>query len=399
MSEDPATHKQPITRESEEETGLLDFLIVLAKYKKLVLGLPLGAAIVAAIVSLMLPNIYTATTKILPPQQSQSNAVAILGQLGVIGGGGLAQTALGLKNPSDVFIAMLKSRTVADSIVERFDLVKIYDKSTLMDTRKRLSENTKIAAGRDGVVTVEIDDRDPKRSAAIANAYIEELENLTLSLAVTEASQRRLFFEKQLKQTREQLAQIEISLRQAIDKGGLAGVDIQSRAILEPSAQLRAQIALREVQLSAIRIFATDQHPDFERLRHEIASMKRELGKLEGGDGKAEPPSVTSAGFENLRRFRDMKFLERLTELLTQQFESAKIDEAKNATLVQVLDKAVEPEKRSKPYRTLIVIFTALATGIIAVICALFKEATERARQDPEKASRLDALRHHLRWR
>lgn len=400
MTEDsPVTgHQSPVTGPEGEETSLLDFLIVLAKHKKVVLGLPLGVAIIAAIVSLLLPNIYTATTKILPPQQGQSNAVAILGQLGVLGGG-LTQTALGLKNPSDVFVAMLKSRTVADALIERFELVKIYNRTTLTDTRKDLSRMTKISSGRDGVVTVEVDDRDPKRSAAIANAYVEELEKLTLSLAVTEASQRRLFFEKQLKQTRDQLAQAEISLRQAIDSKGLAGIDVQSRAILEPSAQLRAQIALREVQLGAIRIFATDQHPDIERLRHEIGSMKRELAKLEGGDGESKLPATSSAGLENLRRFRDMKFLERLTELLTQQFEAAKIDEAKNATLVQVLDRAVEPEKKSRPVRTQIVLISGIFGLIFAVALMFLTEYLETARSNPSRMRRLAQLISYLRSR
>jgi uncharacterized protein involved in exopolysaccharide biosynthesis len=399
MSEEAPLSTQNSAPGEEQETSLLDFLIVLAKHKKLVLGLPLGAAIVAAVVSFLLPNVYTAQTKILPPQQSQSNAVAILGQLGVLGAGGVAQTALGLKNPSDVFVAMLKSRTVADSLIERFELVKVYDKSTLTDTRRQLSNLTKIAAGRDGVVTVEVDDRDPKRSAAIANAYIEELEKLTLSLAVTEASQRRLFFEKQLKQSRDQLAQAEISLRQAINSKGLAGIDVQSRAILEPSAQLRAQIALREVQLNAIRIFATDQHPDLERLRHEIASMKRELSKLEGGDGEAKPAAANSDGFENLRRFRDVKFLERLTELLTQQFEAAKIDEAKSATLVQVMDRAVEPERKSGPARTQMVLLTGIVGLILGIGIAFVREHLEKIRSDPFHVRRLNQLQGHLRFK
>lgn len=156
---------------------------------------------------------------------------------------------------------------------------------------------------------------------------------------------------------------------------------------------------MREVQLGAIRIFATDQHPDLERLRHEIASMKRELAKLEGGDGELKPPVATSAGLENLRRFRDMKFLERLTELLTQQFEAAKIDEAKDISIVQVLDKAVEPERKSKPRRALIVILTGLVAGFLAVIFAFVRESHEKARRDPQSASRLESLRQYLRWR
>jgi uncharacterized protein involved in exopolysaccharide biosynthesis len=398
MSEETSDHGSRITDHAveEEETSLLDFLIVLAKHKKLILGLPFSAAVVAAIVSFLLPNIYTATAKILPPQPSQSTATAMLGQLGVLIGA--APTQLGIRNPNDLYVGMLKSRTVADNLITRFDLQKVYDEKTMFDTRKTLADKTVIASGKDGIITIEFEDKDPKRAAAVTNGYVEELYKLTTSLAITEASQRRLFFETQLKQTRDQLAQAEVSLRQAIDAKGLAGIDVQSRAILEPSAQLRAQIALREVQLSAIRIFATDQHPDIERLRHEIASMKKELGKLEGGDGASKPAATTSAGLENLRRFRDMKYLERLTELLTQQFEAAKIDEAKDISIVQVLDKAVEPEGKSKPNRALITILTALVAGFLAVIWAFIREAGQRARQNPEQASRLEALRSYLRW-
>jgi uncharacterized protein involved in exopolysaccharide biosynthesis len=269
----------------------------------------------------------------------------------------------------------------------------------MVGTRRELASRTNIVSGRDGIISIDFEDRDPKRAAAVANGYVEELYKLTTSVAVTEASQRRLFFETQLKQTRDQLAQTEIALRGAIDKGGLAGIDVQSRAILEPSAQLRAQIALREVQLGAIRIFATDQHPDIARLQHEIASMKRELTKLEGGDGKAEPLPTTSAGYENLRRFRDMKFLERLAELLTQQFEAAKIDEAKDISIVQVLDKAVEPDRKSKPKRILIVTLTALVAAFIAVMWAFIREASVRAQRNSAIASRLEALRGYMRWR
>jgi len=396
MSEAP-THDPQLTTHDEEEISLLDLLIVLAKHKKLILGLPLVAAIAAVIVTLLMPNIYMATAKILPPQPSQSTATAMLGQLGVLIGA--APTQLGIRNPNDLYVGMLKSRTLADNLIARFELQKVYDKKTMFDTRKTLADKTVIASGRDGIITIEFEDRDPKRAAAVTNGYVEELYKLTTSLAITEASQRRLFFENQLKQTRDQLVQAEVSLRQAIDAKGLAGIDVQSRAILEPSAQLRAQIALREVQLGAIRIFATDQHPDIERFRHEIASMKRELAKLEGGDGETKPAATTSAGLENLRRFRDMKFLERLTELLTQQFEAAKIDEAKDISIVQVLDKAVEPERKSKPKRALITILTALVAGFLAVIWAFVREAGERARRDPESAGRLEALRAYLRFK
>lgn len=398
MSEPPTTHEpRPATREVEEQEGtsLLDLLIVLAKHKKLVLGLTLGAAIVAAIVSLLLPNVYTATTKILPPQPSQSATTALLAQFGALMGGGTA-SPLAFRNPNDLYVGMLKSRTVADNLIARFELQKLYDEETMVETRRELARKTAISSGKDGIITIDFDDKDPRRAAAIANGYVEDLYKLTTSVAVTEASQRRLFFENQLKQTRDQLAQAEISLRGAIDSKGLAGIDVQSRAILEPSAQLRAQIALREVQLGAIRVFATDQHPDIERLRHEIVSMKKELAKLEGGDGESKPAAASLAGLENLRRFKDVKFLERLSELLTQQFEAAKIDEAKDISIVQVLDKAIEPDKKSKPRRALITFSVAILAFFLSSFCAFFLERRERALSDPTQSGRLEKLRQHL---
>jgi uncharacterized protein involved in exopolysaccharide biosynthesis len=395
MSEFTTHDPRPATAAVEDdEISLIDLAIVLAKHKKLILGVPFVAAVVAAIATLLMPNIYTATAKILPPQPGQSTATTVLGQLGVLAGASVAQ--LGMRNPNDLYVAMLKSRTLADNLIARFDLQKLYERKTITDTRTMLAGRTVIASGRDGIITVEFEDEDPKRAAAVTNGYVEELYKLTTSLAITEASQRRLFFENQLKQTRDQLARAEISLREAIDAKGLAGIDVQSRAILEPSAQLRAQIALREVQLGATRIFATDQHPEIERLRHEIAAMKRELIKLEGGDGESKPPAATSAGLENLRRLRDMKFLERLTELLTQQFEAAKIDEAKDISVVQVLDKAVEPERKSRPKRALITVLTAFAAGFLVVVWVLIREAAERARRDSRKSNRLDLLRRQL---
>ena len=186
----------PQSSQADDEISLLDIAIVLAKHKKLIFGLPFLAAVITAGITLLMPNWYTATTKILPPQQSQSSAAAMLGQLGALAGG--AGQALGIKNPNDTFVAMLKSRTAADNLIQRFDLKKVYDEEFMMYARKELASNTNIASGKDGVITIEVDDKDPKRAAEIANAYLDQLRDLTLHLAVGEAGQRRLFFETQL---------------------------------------------------------------------------------------------------------------------------------------------------------------------------------------------------------
>ena len=387
----------------DDEISLLDLAIVVAKHKKLILGLPLGAAIAAVVVTLLMPNIYTGTTKILPPQQNQSAAAAMLSQLGgQLGGlGGLAGGALGIKNPNDLYVGMLKSRTVADTLIDRFELKKVYDEDSYFYARKELEKKTAITSGRDGIITVEVEDRDPKRAAVIANGYVEELYKLTQTLAVTEASQRRLFFERQLDQTRKNLASAEGAARLGLEKGGLVVIDAQGRGMVETTARLRWQIAVKENQISAMRAFATGQNPDLKQAQHELDAMKQELAKMEGTtSGRDNAGSVGKAdGMDNLRLLRDVKYNETIFELLAKQYEIAKIDEARDASIVQVLDPAVEPERKSKPKRALITILTALVAGVLAVIWAFIREAGQRARQNPKQASRLEALRGYMRWR
>ena len=378
-------------------------MIVLAKHKKLILGVPFGAAVVAAGISLLMPNIYTGTTKIHPPQQNQSAAAAMLSQLGgQLGGlGGLAGGALGIKNPNDLYIGMLKSRTVADNLISRFELRKLYETKTSDDTRKALESNARMTSGRDGIIVIEFDDKEPKRAATIANAYVEELYKLTQTLAVTEASQRRLFFERQLDQTRKNLANAETAARQGLEKGGLVVIDAQGKGMVEMTARLRGQIAVKEIQISAMRAFATGQNPDLKQAQHELDAMKQELAKMEGtSSGRDNAGTAGKAdGMDNLRLLRDVKYYETIFDLLAKQYEIAKIDEARDASIVQVLDPAVEPERKSKPTRSLIVVLTALVAGFLAVIWVFIKEAGDRARQDPERAPRLDTLRGYLRWK
>lgn len=386
--------------QDDDEISLLDLAIVLAKHKKIILGLPLGAAIAAVIVTLLMPNIYTGTTKILPPQQNQSAAAAMLSQLGgQLGGlGGLAGGALGIKNPNDLYVGMLKSRTVADNLIGRFELRKLYDKKTSDDTRKEVESNTRITSGRDGIIVIEFEDKEPKRAATIANAYVEELYKLTQTLAVTEASQRRLFFERQLDQTRKNLANAEAAARQGLEKGGLVVIDAQGRGMVEMTARLRGQIAVKEIQISAMRAFATGQNPDLKQAQHELDAMKQELAKMEGttsGRENAGSPGKAD-GMENLRLLRDVKYFETIFELLAKQYEIARIDEARDASLIQVLDKATEPERKSKPKLALITILTALVAGFLAVIWAFVSEAGQRARQNPHQADRLDLLKRYL---
>src|SRR5712691_1680118 len=268
----------------DSDVGLLDLLIIVAKHKWIVLGVPFIAAIGAAIISLLLPNVFTGTTRILPPQQSASAASALLNQLGgAIGGvAGATGGALGIRNPNDLYVGMLRSRTVADNLISRFELGKVYGEDRLSDARKRLEKETTITAGRDGIITIEVEDRDSKRAAEIANAYVEELMKLTKVLAVTEGSQRRLFFERQLVQAKDNLTAAEITARQGLQRGGLAQVDAQGRSMIEVTARLRAQISSKEVQIGSMRTFAAEGNPELQRTQDEIQALRRELSRIEG---------------------------------------------------------------------------------------------------------------------
>lgn len=386
---------------ADDEMSLLNMLIVLAKHKKVVLGFPLGAAVVAVIVSLILPKWYEATSRILPPQQQQSTTAAMLSQLG-----GLASLAgaagLGLKNPSDLYVGLLKSRTVADALIQRFDLLKLYDEDYPTEARKELDRHTTIRTGKEGIIAIEVEDKDPKRAAAMANAYVEELNKLTQTVAVSEAGQRRVFFERQLLQAKDNLTAAEIAARQGLEKGGLAQVDAQGRSLIEVMARLRAQISAKEVQIGAMRAFAAEGNPELQRTQQELESARRELARIEGSSpvaaaGKAGQSD--SGGLDNLGRLRQVKYYEYLYEFMAKQYEIAKIDEAKEGTLVQVVDKAIEPDRKSRPRRSFIVLLTALGALFVSIVWVSILEALTKLKADPMRAGRLEILKGYSRWR
>jgi uncharacterized protein involved in exopolysaccharide biosynthesis len=297
---------------------------------------------------------------------------------------------------------MLKSRTVADNIIVRFDFQKIYDEETMVETRKEFASNSGITAGKDGLITIAFDDEDPKRAAAVANAYVEELDKLTQSIAVTEAAQRRLFFERQLQQAKKDLGEAEVALKLTQEKTGLIMLDSQGKAIIEAVASLRGQIAAKEVELRAMRTFATEKNSEYIRTQQQLAALRTELIKLEraqiSGEGDVLLPTgkVPEAGLEYVRKLRDVKYNETVFELLAKQFEIAKLDEAKDAGLIQVLDQAVVPDKKSKPHRAVIVLFATLAAAFVALMWAIAREATAN---DPSTAARVSALLRYASFR
>jgi uncharacterized protein involved in exopolysaccharide biosynthesis len=386
-----------------DERPLLEFLVLLAKHKRLILACQLVTAVAVGIVLWLLPNVYTGTARLMPPQQGQSAASAALGLLaGAAGGmpGGIGQ-ALGLKNPNDLYVGILKSDTIADRIIERFGLRARYDEDTLVETREALAKQVSITTGRDGLIVIQVDDEDPKVAADMANAYVEELDRLSQQLAVSEASQRRLFFERELAAVRDKLAGAEDALRAAQEKTGLIQPEGQAKAMFDAITELGARIAAKEVELASLRTFATPQNPKVLRAEEEAASLKRQLARLESadagkraqGDIRVPTSQVPEAGLEYLRRARDLKYQETLYELLAKQYELAKIDEGKDAALIQAVDRATPPDYKSRPKRGLLLVVALFLATLAGIGWALLRERMAALQGAPILAR----LRGHLR--
>lgn len=402
MQENTSVSLKSPAANDDEPINLFYPLIVIAKNKRRIIFIPIIAALLAMGITLLMPNKYTAMVQILPPQ-SQSGASAMLGQLGALSG--MAGGALGLKNPSDVYLGMLSSRTLQDRLIERFKLKERFETKTAMDTRKALSNASKLSTSKTGLIVLEFEDKDPKFSADVTNGYVEELQKMTQVFAVTEASQRRMFFEKQLKQAKQLLADSEVALKQVQEKTGLIQLDGQAEAIIRSAAEFKAQIAAKEVQLGAMRTFATPDNPNYQKMQTELSGLRAQLSKIETGmnrgkgDISVSTSSVPEAGLEYVRRVRDVKYSEAIFEMLARQFELAKIDEAKEGSILQVLDYAVVPDKKSSPGRMLIVLSILLATGFFVILWSFLREAFISNSAEPEKQKQIQDLRNALRWK
>jgi uncharacterized protein involved in exopolysaccharide biosynthesis len=398
MNEETAGHNSIKPDDDANEVSFLDMLIALAKHKKLLLGLPLLGALAAGGASLAMPDIYRASTVLLPPQQQQSGASALLSQLG--GVAGVAAGMAGLKNPNDLYVGMLKSRTVADQLIGQFDLARVYGIKSKDELRRLLAENTAISPGKDGLITIQVEDWDKKRVTQLANGYVDQLLRLTRVLAVTEASQRRVFFERQLELAKNNLAKVEMSLKDTLDTHGVISVDGESRAVVETIARLRAQVSAKEIELNSMRAFVTTSHPGFRRLEEELTSLRSELAKLENGRGPVavgDQQQTKQTGLDSIQRLRDLKYHQMLYELLAKQYEAARIDEAKDPSVIQVLDPAVEPERHVRPKRALMVLLGVVGGFFVGVLGAFFIEMKKKALGEPAVNARWTELRAHLR--
>lgn len=399
----------PRSAEADDDAvDLLDLLLTAARDKKTIMRATATAALLSIVVALSLPGVYTAKAVILPPQQDHSGlssmAMDALAALSSGGSGNGLSAAIGLTNPSDLYVGMLKSRSVADALIQRFDLQELYGTDSVVETREALEKQVSIAGDADGLISVVFDDEDAKRAADIANAYVEELEKLTRRIAISEAAQRRLFIEHQIRQTREKLVQAESAFRQMQEQTGVIDLDNQGKAIIEAVADLRAQAAAKEVQISTMQSFAAPGNPDLIRARQELSGLKAQIGKLEhdgisgNGDIMVSTGKMPEAGMEYLRKLRDMKSQQAVYEMLAKQYEIARVDEARNSVVIQVVDPAVELDEETGPRRSLIVLLATFFTFVLAVMWSFARRGLATAQQEFGQSARWQELRELLRW-
>jgi capsule polysaccharide export protein KpsE/RkpR len=386
--------------------GLTDLLLWLGDGKRWVAGATAVAAVGAVVVALLTPNVYTARSTFLAPgSQQQSGSAAALAALGSLGG---LAGSISAKSPDELYVSLLKSESVQRGLASRFNLMQRYEAKTFDALRKAMAANIRVSSDKkSGVLTVEVDDKDPQFSAELANAHAPEVARLLSRLAVSEAQQRRVFFELQLKDTKENLIQAEQTLRTVQEKSGMVVLDKQAEAIIAGVAQLKAQIAEREVRLRVMRTGATAENPDVQRLNSELAGLRAELARMESAPsgpatGSIDIPvgKLPAAAVDYIRARREVKFQETLLESMLRQFEIAKLDEAKEGPALQPVDVAQPPDRKSKPARAVIVLTTTLLAFIgasLLVVWRRYRSLTQA--HDPARAAAWQAIRQAWRWR
>ncbi|OGU15810.1 MAG: lipopolysaccharide biosynthesis protein [Geobacteraceae bacterium GWC2_53_11] len=382
--------------EAEEEINLLELLRVVVRNLPLIAKITAGAVLLSVLYSLSLKNIYTAKATLLPPQKdSGGGAAALLASMG----GGLAGLAGGLGGSADLYLEILKSRSVADAVIKRLDLHTELKSKNADNTRKRLQGLVKFQAGKNGIITITADYKDPAKAALLANTFIDELQKKSLQLNLTKASTERSFLEKRLTVVKQDLKTAEEEMRSFQEKNKTIKADSQAAAAIEGIARLRAEIVSKEVQLAALRNSMTDESSEVSTLLAGISRLKKQLASMSGsGDGGGVIPSVGSApgiGVEYVRRLRELKTQEALFEQLTKQYELAKISEARDSSSLQVLDDAVAPLRKSKPKRSMIVILATVTAFFGSIFLVFIKEYL--AKLSPEDGAIMTDMKDTLK--
>jgi len=372
----------------DDEINLLDYWRVLVKRKKLLFAIVFLAAIASIVTSLMLPKMYASTTSLLPPQNAASGAGLISSKLP--GGlSGLAGNALGMTSPIDLWVGILKSRTIQDEIVSAFQLKAVYRTESEEAARRQLDDAVQIKKSKEEILSITVEDRDPQRAADIANALSEALDRFNRGITTTSGGRMRAFVENRLADAKIALAQSEEALKAFQEKNRAIKLDDQSAAIIGAIGEVKGTLIAKEVELQTLLSFATPENPQVKTLKTEVKELRKMLQSLAaGGDHEGEESRnifiptdrLPDLSLQYVRLLRDAKIHETLFELLTEQFEMARIQEAKDSPTVQILDMAVPSETRVRPKRAQIVILSTFTAGFFGIFLVFFLEYLNKAK-------------------
>lgn len=409
MLDEPASEE--VAAESSarlRQWAILDTLIVLGARRRFIARFTIGAAILTTVVIFLVPNKYTATSTVLPPNQNSSMSSALLSQMSGSGSGGanvlasLAGAGLGLKNSNEMYVSLFRSRTVEDAVIQHFGLMARYHDKNMVDARKSFERRSTVILGvKDGLITVTLTDWDPGFAAEVVNFYVNEFKNHFNELTVTEASQRRQFFQKELLQAYDSLAKAEEAMKNTQQSTGVLQLDSQARALIQSAAILRAQITAKEVQLQSMRAATTEENPQYVLVQQQLDALKGQLAKVSSPNATAGSEvgitdgQLSEAGIAYVNSMRDVRYYETIVELLSRQFELAKLDEARES-VVEISDIAVPPDKKSFPLRALIIIIGIVLAFLVACGWCLFRNGLEQLQHNPAERERLAAL--HAAW-
>jgi len=386
-----------------KEINVIDLLLSLLRHKRVIIGGTFAIALLTLTVCFIVSPVYTAETTVLPPQQSSGSLpTQLLSQVG-----GAASMLLGSALPvssGDLFVGLLGDDAILDPIIDRFDLMKLYDLDTRVETRKMITDNI-LTADKDsksGIVSISVNDKDPQRAAEMANMFADELKKMVERFTVSEAGMRRMFFDRELNKAHEELSLAEETMQAFQERTGTLKLDDQAAAVLQGVALLKANMVAKEVQLQVMRTYAAPNNADLKKAEEELRAIHEQLKKQEdkqevfGPDSLMPTGQIPSLGVEYVRRMRDFKYKESIYQVVTQQYQAARLDEAREALFVQIVRKAIPPDKKAKPRAALLTAFSMVIGAGLFTIAALFMEVIVRASESPQNAERFKQVKRNL---
>jgi uncharacterized protein involved in exopolysaccharide biosynthesis len=382
-------------RSDEAGISIYEIVLLLVYKRFLLLLITCGFTGAALLIAVSSPPTYTATTTLLSPKSSPFSSKQEADS-------GLT-AAGGLRRPTDLYVGLFKSATVEDGIIDRYNLIHEYGATDRLDARRALEDHVFVdGRGKDGLIRISVQAPTPARAAALANEYIDQYQHLSASLALGETSQRRLFLEQQMKRTKDSLTKAEEDLKETEETTGMIQLDSQALTAIASTSRLQAQIASKEVALQAMRAYSNSSNVDLQEAEQELSGLRAQLAK-QAGQGEENDHElvmhkgrIAQASIDYLRKLREVKYNETILQMLGRQYENAKLDEAKDATLLQVVDIAQPPDRKSGPDRLLFTVIGLLAGFGVSTIWIVFGEGLRSMKADPMYAAKLEELRSSL---